>query len=132
MEDLLLKFGISNKTIEQMEELCPSIKDLQDNELLEKIEILKDENCDDIQIKNIISSNAFYLDRSNTDIEQLINKLKEFGFDTLNLLFDGNPYILNLDAFEIENYIKNRENKGENLENIVGEMSSDPSLFQEI
>ena len=132
MEDLLLKFGISNKTIEQMEELCPSIKDLQDNELLEKIEILKDENCDDIQIKNIISSNAFYLDRSNTDIEQLINKLKEFGFDTLNLLFDGNPYILNLDAFEIENYIKNRENKGENLENIVDEMSSDPSLFQEI
>ena len=132
MEDLLSKMGISNKTIKQMEELCPSIKDLQDNELLEKIEILKDENCDDIQIKNIISSNAFYLDRSNTDIEQLINKLKEFGFDTLNLLFDGNPYILNLDAFEIENYIKNRENKGENLENIVGEMSSDPSLFQEI
>lgn len=132
MEDLLSKMGISNKTIKQMEELCPSIKDLQDNELLEKIEILKDENCDDIQIKNIISSNAFYLDRSNTDIEQLINKLKEFGFDTLNLLFDGNPYILNLDAFEIENYIKNRENKGENLENIVDEMSSDPSLFQEI
>lgn len=132
MEDLLSKMGISNKTIKQMEELCPSIKDLQDNELLEKIEILKDENCDDIQIKNIISSNAFYLDRSNTDIEQLINKLKEFGFDTLNLLFNGNPYILNLDAFEIENYIKNRENKGENLENIVDEMSSDPSLFQEI
>ena len=115
-----------------MEEICPNIKELEAKEILEKIEILKNIKCDEIQIRNIISSNAQYLDRSNTDIEKLIKKLEELGFDTLNILFDGNPYILNLDDYEIENYIKNREDNGELLEDIVDDMSSNPYIFQEI
>lgn len=132
MEEILRKIGISDNTIEQMEEICPNIKELEAKEILEKIEILKNIKCDEIQIRNIISSNAQYLDRSNTDIEKLIKKLEELGFDTLNILFDGNPYILNLDDYEIENYIKNREDKGELLEDIVDDMSSTPYIFQEI
>ena len=132
MEEILRKIGISDNTIEQMEEICPNIKELEEKEIKEKIEILKNIKCDEIQIRNIISSNAQYLDRSNTDIEKLIKKLEELGFDTLNILFDGNPYILNLDDYEIENYIKNREDKGELLEDIVDDMSSNPYIFQEI
>ena len=69
-----------------------------------------------MQIKNIVSSNAQYLDRSENDIQKLISKMKEKGFTTLNILFDGNPYILNLDDFEIENYIENRAKEGEKVE----------------
>ena len=69
-----------------------------------------------MQIKNIVSSNAQYLDRSENDIQKLISKMKETGFTTLNILFDGNPYILNLDDFEIENYIENRAKEGEKVE----------------
>ena len=58
--------------------------------------------------------------------------MEELGFDTLNILLDGNPYILNLDAYEIEEYIKDRENNGEQLEDIVDDMSSNPYLFTEI
>lgn len=132
MKEILKEMGISEKTISQMIEICPNIDMIKNEEILQKIEILKDVNCDDIQIRNIISSNAMYLDRSNTDINKLIKKLKELGFDRLDLIFDGNPYILNLDDFEIERYIKEREKEGESLEEIVDDMSSNLFIFEEI
>ena len=132
MEEILKKIGISEKTINQMEEICPNIKDLTNEEVLSKIEILKDINCDDIQIRSIISSNAMYLDKSNTDINKLINELRKLGFDNLDLLFDGNPNILNLDDFEVRKYIKDRERNGELLEDIVDDMSSNLFIFEEI
>ena len=132
MNEILKKMGISENTINQMEEICPNIKEMNEEELVKKIEILKELNCDDIQIRNIISSNAMYLDRSNTDINKLINELKNFGFDYLDLMFDGNPNILNLDDFEIRNYINSRKDKGEELEDIVDDMSSNLFIFEEI
>lgn len=132
MREILKKLGISDNTIKQMEEMCPNITELSAEEIEQKIEILKELNCNDTQIRNIISSNAMYLDRINTDIQKLLEKLEELGFDMLNILFDGNPYILNLDAFEIENYIEARKENGEALEDIVDEMSSNPYIFEEI
>lgn len=132
MEEILKKIGISEKTINQMEEICPNIKDLTKEEVLNKIEILKNINCDDIQIRNIVSSNAMYLDKSNTDINKLINELRKLGFDNLDLLFDGNPNILNLDDFEVRKYIEDRERNGELLEDIVDDMSSNLFIFEEI
>ena len=132
MEEILRNIGISQKTINQMEEISPNIKELNEEEIKEKIDILKKIKCDEIQVRNIISSNAMYLEKSNTDIEKLINKMHELGFEMLNILFDGNPYILNFEASEIENYIQKRQAQGEELEDIVDEMSSDPSIFTEI
>ncbi len=132
MEEILRGLGISENTISQMEELCPNIKELSKEEIEKKIEKLKEMKCDDIQVRNIISSNAIYLDRSVTDVDKLINTMKDLGFDNLNILLDGNPYILNLDDFEIKNYITKREEKGELLEDIVDDMSTNPFLFEEI
>ena len=132
MEEILKKMGISEKTISQMIEICPNIKELSEREILEKIDILKEINCNDIQIRNIVSSNPIYLDRSNRDVNKLIKKMNEIGFSTLNISFDGNPYILNLDAFEIENYIKKRQKNGELLEDIIDDMESNLYVFQEI
>lgn len=132
MKEILKKLEISEKTIKQMLEICPNIKNLKEEDFLEKVDILKRIKCDNIQIKNIISSNSTYLDRSSKDIENLINKMYEIGFTELNILFDGNPYILNLDAYEIENYIKNKEKNGELKEDIIDNLSSNPFLFEEI
>lgn len=132
MEEVLKSFGIGESTIKEMKELCPDITNLNKNEILEKIEILKKLNCDKIQIRNIISSNSIYLDRLNTDILKLIKKLQEKGFVTLNILLEENPYILNLDDFEIESYIQKREKNGEKLEKIVEDMTSNPLIFNEI
>ena len=128
----LYKLGISENTIMEMIELNPDIKELDDNEINEKIEILKSINCNDRQIKNIISSNALYLSRLNTDIINLLNRLNSLGFNSLNILIDSNPYILNLDVFEVDNYIDKRLKNGEVLEDIVDDLESNPSLFLDI
>lgn len=132
MEEILKRLNISEETIKQMVEICPNIEELSSDEVLEKIEVLKEIECNKNQIRNIISSNAMYLDKSIADIQKLINKLIEKGFTTLNILFDGNPYILNLDAYEIEEYIGKREQKGEKLEDIVDDLESNLYLFEEI
>ena len=131
MEELF-KIGISENTIKNMLEINPNLKELTTKEIKEKIEILKQINCSDTQIINIISSNAIYLDRTNTEIIDLIKYLISLRFTTLNILFDSNPYILNLEIFEIENYITERKNKGELLEDIIDDLDTNPYLFTEI
>ena len=122
---------LEESTLKSMMEIFPGIKDLTNEEVREKIIILQKIGCTDNQIKNIIGSNAMYLDRLNTDIIKLINYLTSKGFSTLNILFDSNPYILNLDSFEIENYINERL-KNEQLEDIVDELEANTELFNEM
>lgn len=132
MEEILKKLGIGETTIKEMKELCPNIIDMEKEEILEKIEILRKINCNKMQIRNIISSNAMYLDRLSTDVNKLIKKLEEMGFETLNILIEENPYILNLDDFEVENYITKRLEKGEKQKEIVEDMTLNPLLFNEV
>ena len=131
MEELY-RMGISENTIKNMLELVPYISEMSEKEIKEKEIILKKVNCDENQVINIISSNPMYLDRTNDGILKLINKLKSYGFDMLNILFDSNPYILNLEVFEIENYINSRLDSGEKLEDIIDDLDSNPILFNEM
>ena len=131
MEELF-SLGISNNTIKNMIELVPNIKEMSNKDIIDKINILKNINCSDYQITNIISSNPMYLDRTNEEILKLLQKLNNLGFNTLNILFDANTYILNLEPYEIDNYIKNRLEKNETLEDIIDDMDSNPYLFNEL
>ena len=131
MEELI-NLGISNNTIKCMIELNPNIKTISNEEVLSKIQLLKFVNCSDRQIMNIISSNPLYLEKTNEKISELFNYLLEIGFKTLNILFDSNPYILNLDSFEIKKYIESRISNGEMVEDIVDDLDSNPYLFQEL
>ena len=131
MEELY-KIGISENTIKNMLELVPNISEMNEKEIIEKEVLLKRINCDDNQIINIISSNPMYLDRTNDGVLKLINRLEKYGFSTLNILLDSNPYILNLEVFEIEKYINERLNKGEELEDIIDDLESNPLLFNEL
>ena len=131
MEELY-NLEISENTIKSMLEINPEIKELTNNEIIEKKQLLKSIGCSNIQITDIISSNPNYLTKINEEVIKLINYLKELKFTTLNILFDSNPYILNLEPFEIERYIENRKNNGEKLEDIVDDLDSNPYLFSDI
>ena len=132
MKEILKNIGISEKTIDSMIEICPNIQQLNSEEIIEKINILKHEKCNDTQIRDIIGSNPAYLDASETDVKKLIDKLRKLGFKNLNFLFDENQYILNSSDFEIEEYINERVRNGELLENIVDDMNENAYLFDEI
>ena len=89
----LYNLGISESTIKDMIEMQPNIKELTEKEIKEKITILKELNCSDNQIVNIIGSNPHYLDRTNKEIMKLIETLIKYGFTTFNLRFESNPYM---------------------------------------
>ena len=131
MEELY-NLGISDTTLKCMIEINPEILEMSNNEINEKKDILKRINCTDREILNIISSNALMLNRTNSGLNDLINYLKELGFDNLNILFDSNPYILNLEPFEIKRYIDARLNDGESIDDVIDELDSNPYLFNEL
>ena len=128
----LYNMGISDITLKNMIEINPEITELTNQEIIKKVEILKEINCSKTQILSIISSNPLFLSRGINEIIKLLSYLQEIGFTCLNILFDSNPYILNLEPFEIKKYINNRINQGENLDDIVDDLDSNPYLFQEI
>lgn len=128
----LYNLEIDENTLLTMVEMNPEIKKLTNEEILDKVNLLEIINCNKRQIKNIISSNSLYLTRLNTDIKKLINYLLSIGFKDLNILFEANPYILNLDEFEVKDYIDKKIKSGELLSNIVDDLDSNPYLFLEM
>lgn len=128
----LYKLGIDEETILEMVNQVPNIPNLSEEDIQEKIIILNKAGCTERQMRDIISSNPMYLDSITGDNLKLIHTLKEYGFTCLNILFDSNPYILNLESFEIKDYIKARLESGEELEDIVDDLDSNPILFNEM
>lgn len=128
----LFNIGISEDTIKNMIEVNPFILNMSNDEVIEKKELLTSIGCDNEEIINIIGSNPLLLNNSNDEILKLIHFLNSLGFTSLNILFDSNPYILNLETYEIEEYINKRKDSGEDLESIIDELDSNPYLFSEI
>lgn len=128
----LYNLGISDNTIKNMLEIVSEIKDMLPYEILEKKTLLEKIYCNDSQILNIISSNPQYLTRTNSEVINLIEKLNSLGFDTLNILFDSNPYILNLEPFEIDSYINNQLSNGKLLDDIIDNLETNTYLFNEM
>ncbi len=131
MEELY-NLDISDNTIKAMMEYNPNIKEMTKDEINEKIALLEGINCTDDEIRNIISSNSRYLGRTNEEVLDLISSLENYGFKSINVLLDSNPYILNLDVFEIEDYINAKKESGMSIEDIVDELDGNPELFNEM
>lgn len=128
----LFNLGISDKVIVELVERCPAIRDMDNNEIEKHIQMLEFIGCSDKIKKNIIESNPEYLDRILDDVFGLMKYLVSIGFTRLDILFDSNPYILNLDVFEIKEYVDKKLNEGSNIEEVVDELESNPYLFNEM
>lgn len=118
MEELL-NIGITEKEIKNMIEINPNIKELDNQEILKNILILKNEGCNETQLKNIIVSNPFYLSRSIDDLIHLISKLNFLGITNLNVTFDSNSWLLNKDSFEIDEFLEQKINQGMSKEEAI-------------
>lgn len=118
MNELLL-FGINEEEIKEINEKSNILKEVTDNEIKDRINLLREINCEDKIIKNIIISNPDYLNRSVDDILKLIKKLLELNIERIDITFDGNPWLLNKDDFEIDEFIKEKKESGMDYEDIL-------------
>ena len=118
MNELLL-FGINEEEIKEINEKSNVLKDVTDKEIKDRINLLREINCEDKIIKNIIISNPDYLNRSVDDILKLIKKLLELNIERIDITFDGNPWLLNKDDLEIDEFIKEKKESGMDYEDIL-------------
>ncbi len=129
--DKLFEYGINESNIRHMMEINPYLEDVTDKEFDEKIEVLKGINCSHNQIIDIITSNSNVLSLSNSDLYKLIIFLKEIGINSLNILIESNPFILNLELFEIKNYLQ-EELKSKSIKEVVENLEDNPMLFNDM
>ena len=110
--DSLIRFGFTIEEINILMDTNEDISYVEDNDVNEIIKLFKDNNCSNDTIKNIFICNPFTITNSITDTNKIIDKLKELGFKNINLLFDSNPYILNMSDKLIEKLYNKKKEEG--------------------
>ena len=122
--EYLFNLGFNENEIKNIININNEVMNLNVEEIKALVDILVNVGCKDYHIKNIISANPYYLSRSVTDINNLINKLLSLGITHLETTFDSNPWLLNKDAYEIDEYIRDEQFKGLSLEEIIDNIDS--------
>ncbi len=122
----LMKLGIDNETLLNMQDINKDILDIKNSKVKEMIDILKLINCNNKMIVNIITSNPLYLSYDKIEVLNLLKYLIDKGFSEINTMLDANPYILNLDIIALDDYLKNCN------KDIIIKLIENPYLFNEI
>ena len=87
------------------------VKDLSEEEMLKYIYILIDIGCTQKQIHTIITSNPAYFSRDIDDVVSFLRKLKSYDID-VSLAVEANPWLLNKDSFELDEFINEKRSLG--------------------
>lgn len=117
--DILIRFGFTIEEIKNMMDANENINSVSDKDMYELIDILSKVGCLEKHIKNIFICNPFYLTRDINEINNLIKKMYELGFNNLYILFDSNPYILNFSDNELENMYNKKLQEGLTKEEVI-------------
>ncbi len=129
MLDKLIELGIRDIDINNMKEFINEDNMEDFNKI---IELLKNLNCSDSMIRNIVVGNPIILQRDYEDILEVTNYLTSIGFKNLNLLYDSYPMFLNKDVMEIKDYIESKVKNNISLEDIIDELENNPLLIEEL
>ena len=129
MLDKLIELGIRDIDINNIKKFIneDNIEDF--NKI---IILLKNLNCSESMIRNIVVGNPFIMNSTYEDILELTNYLISVGFKNLNLLYDSYPMFLNKDVMEIKDYIESKVKNNISLEDIIDELESNPLLIEEL
>ncbi|MBQ6135051.1 MAG: hypothetical protein IJI60_01900 [Bacilli bacterium] len=107
--DILIRFGFTMEEIKNMMDTNDKIEETSDKNINEILDILKNIDCEEAQIKNIFLCNPFCLTKESKEIKNLIQKIKEIHFQKPALLLDSNPYLLNMQTEELEEWMNQKK-----------------------
>lgn len=121
--DVLTQYGFSIEEIQGMLDTNIIIESVEDRDIYELIELLKSIGCSIDIIRNIFLCNPFCLSNNLTSTRKLIDKLYEVGLDYLFVLFDKNPYLLNINELELDSFYQKMKKEGMRNEDIFEYLS---------
>ena len=108
--------GLSLEDIKSMIERNENIKNLEEQEIKEKIDVLKEVGCRAHHIKNILFYNPFYLNQPIKEVKELIEELTSFGLTNLYTVLEEDPFLLNHDKRELVSFIEEKQEEGISLD----------------
>lgn len=107
----LYNLDLNENEILDIAEANEEVKDLSEEEMLKYIYVLIDIGCTQKQIHTIITSNPAYFSRDIDDVGTFLRKLKSYDVD-VSLALEANPWLLNKDSFELDDFINEKRSLG--------------------
>ena len=107
----LYNLDLNENEILDIAEANGEVQDLSEEEIIKYIYVLIDIGCTQKQIHTIITSNPAYLSRDVDDVGTFLRKLKSYDVD-VSLALEANPWLLNKDSFELDDFINEKRSLG--------------------
>ena len=107
----LYNLDLNENEILDIAEANGEVQDLSEEEMLKYIYVLIDIGCTQKQIHTIITSNPAYFSRDIDDVGTFLRKLKSYDVD-VSLALEANPWLLNKDSFELDEFINEKRSLG--------------------
>ena len=128
MINYLLQIGLTNKDIKDINNFDNNLLYEDIDDIKKIVFLLKEIDMNDNSIKEVIICNPMILSRTYEDVYQLILKLKEYNFDSINYLLESNPFFINYDAYEIVEYYNS---KNRSIQEITESIENNPYIMEE-
>lgn len=107
----LYNLDLNENEILDIVEANGEVQDLSEEEMIKYIYVLIDIGCTQKQIHTIITSNPAYFSRDIEDVGTFLRKLKSYDVD-VSLALEANPWLLNKDSFELDDFINEKRSLG--------------------
>ena len=107
----LYNLDLNENEILDISEANGEVQDLSEEEMIKYIYVLIDIGCTQKQIHTIITSNPAYFSRDVEDVGTFLRKLKSYDVD-VSLALEANPWLLNKDSFELDEFINEKRSLG--------------------
>ncbi len=108
--DYLYNLDLNENEILDIVDANGEVKDLSEEDIIKYIYILIDVGCTQKQIHNIVTSNPFYFSRDINDVGKFLRRLNSLNVSDLADVLDSNPWLLNKDSFELDEFLMNEKN----------------------
>lgn len=108
--DYLYNLDLNENEILDIVDANGEVKDLSEEDIIKYIYILIDVGCTQNQIHNIVTSNPFYFSRDINDVGKFLRRLNSLNVSDLADVLDSNPWLLNKDSFELDEFLMNEKN----------------------
>lgn len=108
--DYLYNLDLNENEILDIVDANNEVKDLSEEDIIKYIYILIDVGCTQKQIHNIVTSNPFYFSRDINDVGKFLRRLNSLNVSDLADVLDSNPWLLNKDSFELDEFLMKERN----------------------
>lgn len=104
----------------------PDIRFAKKEDIRRILKLLSDQKCNHRVMRHILLTNPFVLTRDPNELEELIFKFKEYHVFRLDLVFDGDPYIISKNAFEVDSFFFMKQKEGLSDQDIITLLEKEP------